>query len=155
MSILKPELIMIDLDAQNSDDALRQLATLFVKHGFARDTYPQAIIDREKLFPTALPTEACDIAIPHCDRDHVLKSAIGVGTLKNPVAFQQMAEPETTLHPRVLFMLAIDDPNGQLDTLMSLMAVLQEKKLLEELLAANAVEAIMETLNPKFTLQGM
>ncbi len=50
--------------------------------------------------------------IPHCDSEHVIKPGIGIATLKDSVAFQMMGDPETILHPKVLFMLALTEPHG-------------------------------------------
>ena len=36
-----------------------------------KETFGQALIDREAVFPTGLKTETFEIAIPHTDVEHV------------------------------------------------------------------------------------
>ena len=70
--ILKKELIKLAVEATDSEEALRIVAQGFVDNGYAKDTYPQAIVERERVFATGLPAPAFDIAIPHCDSEHVM-----------------------------------------------------------------------------------
>ena len=122
--LLKEELVRVGLDAHDGEEALRKVAQGFVDAGYAKDSYPQAIVDREAVFPTALPAVAFDIAIPHCDPAHI----------------KMMGDPDTTLRPRVLFMLALE-AHGQVEMLRRLMEVIQDQRLLEAIGAcANAHE---------------
>ena len=75
--ILKKELIKLAVEATDSEEALRTVAQGFVDNGYAKDTYPQAIVERERVFATGLPAPAFDIAIPHCDSEHVIKPGNG------------------------------------------------------------------------------
>ena len=146
--ILKKGLIKLAVEATDSEEALRAVAQGFVDNGYAKDTYPQAIVERERVFATGLPAPAFDIAIPHCDSEHVIKPGIGIATLKDSVAFQMMGDSETILHPKVLFMLALTEPHGQLEMLQKLIGVIQDAKLLEKIGACKDVDALYELMAP-------
>lgn len=148
MMILKKELIRLAIEAADSEEALRIVAQGFVDSGYAKDTYPGAIVDRERVFATGLPAPAFDIAIPHCDSEHVIKPGVGIATLKDPVAFHMMGDPETILHPKVLFMLALTEPHGQLEMLQKLIGVIQDAELLEKIAACNDADALYDLMAP-------
>jgi PTS system galactitol-specific IIA component len=148
MMILKKELIRLAVEVADSEEALRIVAQGFVDSGYAKDTYPGAIVDRERVFATGLPAPAFDIAIPHCDSEHVIKPGVGIATLKDPVAFHMMGDPETILHPKVLFMLALTEPHGQLEMLQKLIGVIQDAELLEKIAACNDADALYGLMAP-------
>lgn len=101
------------------------------------------------MYPTGLPAEAFDIAISHCDSDHVNESAIGVSVLAEPVDFEMMGKiSDDILHPYVIFMLAIKDPKAQVPTLSKMMQVIQNKDLLNQIRAAKTAEEVFDLLAP-------
>jgi len=67
------------------------LATGYVSEEFAEDVW-----EREKIFPTGLPTQPFGVAIPHADPDHVKQSAVCLGILNSPVFFNQMGMESST-----------------------------------------------------------
>jgi galactitol PTS system EIIA component len=146
--MLSKDLIRLDLDVQNKEEAIRILAQDFVKAGVVKESFVEAVLEREQRSPTALPAVAYDIAIPHTVSDHVLTPAMNVAVLKHPVEFQQMGSPNITLHPQVLFMLAISDPKDQLSLLRRIMKMLQNKELLNQLRAAKTKDEIYDLLVP-------
>lgn len=148
MQLLRKELIRLNVDAKNSEEALRFMAQAFVDAGVAKESYPDAIVAREKNYPTALPGTAFDIAMPHTFAEHVNEAAMGVCVLKNPVQFQQMGEPETTLHPQVLFMLAIIEPKEQLVLLSKIMELIQNDEALMKIKNASSEEEVFNVINP-------
>jgi len=149
-SLLRRDLVRVHRSYPDRTTALTEMAQLFVDCGSAKPTYPQAIVDREKVYPTGLPAEAFDIAISHCDADQVNEAAIGVTVLDEPVEFEMMGgmgvEP---LHVRVIFMLAIKDPKAQVPTLQKMMAVLQNKELLEAIRDAETADEVYRLLDPQ------
>ena len=147
--LLKKELIRLNLEAGTSEEALRTLAQAFVDCGVAKESYPDAIVLRESTYPTGLPATAFDIATPHTFAEHVNEAAMGLAVLKQPVAFQQMGSPDITLHPQVLFMLAITDPKDQITLLRKIMKLIQNPEALTKVRDANSVDevyGILETL---------
>lgn len=148
--MLRKELIVLGLDGKTSEDVLRNLSAKFVEIGVAKDTYPDALVAREKKYPTALPATAFDIAVPHTFKEYINEPAVGIGVLKEPVEFQQMGSPEITLKPQILFMLAITDPNEQIALLKKIMKLIQNKEELMKIRNAKSSDEIYEMLAPIF-----
>lgn len=147
--LLKRELIQVHKVYESQEEALRTMAQSFVDNGDSKPSYPQAIIDREKVYPTGLPAAAFDIAISHCDSDHVNRSAIGVTVLDEPVEFQMMGGMgDGSLQVKIIFMLAIKDPKAQVPTLQKMMAVIQNKELLTSIQTAQTVDEVYDLLAP-------
>ena len=90
---LRKELIKVGLDAADEEDALRQMSAEFVALGVAKDSFPEALLERERVYPTGLPAIAFDIAIPHCASENVNETSMGVAVLAHPVEFLQMGSP--------------------------------------------------------------
>lgn len=146
--MLRKDLIRLDLDVANREEAIRILAEDFVKAGVVKPSFVDAVLEREQRSPTALPAVAYDIAIPHTVSEHVITPAMNIAVLKHPVEFQQMGSPEITLHPQVLFMLAISDPKDQLSLLRRIMKMLQNKELLNQVREAKTKDGIYDLLKP-------
>ena len=145
--LLKRELIKIGLEGNTSEEVERAFANLFVEKKYAKESYPDAIIEREKEYPTALPAFAFDIAIPHTFAEHVNEEAMGVAVLKNPVPFKQMGSPEIELKPRILFMLAIINPKNQLNMLKKIVEIIQDNSALEKIKVAKSEDEIFDVLS--------
>lgn len=148
--MLRKDLIVLNLEGETSEEVLRNLSAEFVKSGVAKPTYPDALVEREKKYPTALPAVAFDIAVPHTFKEYINEPAIGIGVLKNTVQFQQMGSPEITLEPKVLFMLAITDPNEQIALLKKIMKLIQNEEELKQIRAAKSTDEIYDLLSPIF-----
>lgn len=146
---LRKELIKVGLDAADEEDALRQMSAEFVALGVAKDSFPEALLEREGVYPTGLPAIAFDIAIPHCASENVNETSMGVAVLAHPVEFLQMGSPEITLHPEILFMLAIKDPKKQIETLQKIMGVIQNANLLNAIKKAQSADEVYELLAPE------
>lgn len=146
---LRKELIKVGLDAADEEDALRQMSAEFVALGVAKDSFPEALLERERVYPTGLPAIAFDIAIPHCASENVNETSMGVAVLAHPVEFLQMGSPEIILHPEILFMLAIKDPKKQIETLQKIMGVIQNANLLNAIKKAQSADEVYELLAPE------
>ena len=59
------ELIAIDVDAKDYEEAIRKVGSLLYKNNFVKNTYIDAVIAREKDFPTGLNLDGISIAMPH------------------------------------------------------------------------------------------
>lgn len=143
--MLTDKIIILDYSAINQQDALQYLADRLVQVGAVKKSYPEAIIQREKKFPTGLNTENVGIAIPHTDAGHVNHEQIGVLRLTEPVTFLQMGDEEQVA-VKLIFMLALKKPHEQLDMLRKLMDLIQNKYVVEQLLETQNVTDMIRIL---------
>lgn len=89
------------------------------------------------------------IAIPHTDKSHVYKGGVAIGILKKPVKFYQMGTTDEVVMARLVFMLAVDDPEEHLVFLQSILQILQDAKALEELTKCKEKQEVIRIIKEK------
>lgn len=127
---LENELILLDIKAENQFELLEKVADNLYQLGYVKESYKNAVIEREKIFATGLPTLMGGVAIPHTDIQHVEKPAISIARLEKPVKFIIMGDDSATVDVDLIFMLAMKEEHAQLELLQSLMGILQDEKAL-------------------------
>lgn len=113
------------LDAISAIDALEKIATYGYERGFVEQSWLAAVVDREKEFPTGLPTPI-PVAIPHTDSIHVKTNGVGFFRLAHPVSFGEMGSIASKVDVSVIIPLLITDPKDQVDLLMSIVNAVQD-----------------------------
>ena len=125
-------LIAFDLQAGDAQEVIDLLAGRMHAQGLVAAEYGAQTWEREQHHPTGLPTKPFCIAFPHADAEGVHRSALGVAVMRQPVTFQNMADPDEGLDVSVIFMLANRDPEEQIQTLRNLAMLFgQPEKLVE------------------------
>ena len=145
---LKKELIIPGLEAKNSDEIFEALGGELVKQGYCKESYVQALKDREAEFPTGINMGEKGVAIPHTDVSHVNKKGITIATLKEPVSFIEMGTDDEYVKAQVIFMLAVDE-KGHLELLQAILGILQDQETLTKLTEAKDAEEIIEIIKEK------
>lgn len=146
---LKEPLIKIGLEAETFEDVMTQLGTIMIKEGYAKETYVDALIEREKEFPTGLDINGIGVAIPHTDVSHVNKEAIGIGVLKKPVTFLQMGTDDEEVNVQLVFMLTVVNPNAHMEQLQRIIQIIQDTEVLKQLLNTEKKAQIIEVIREK------
>ncbi|WP_303995991.1 PTS sugar transporter subunit IIA [Megamonas hypermegale] len=149
---LKNELILLDVEAENQFNLLEKVADNLHQLGYVKDTYKNAVIEREKVFATGLPTLMGGVAIPHTDIQHVNTPAISIVRLKNPVDFVIMGDDTATVAVDLIFMLAMKEEHAQLELLQSLMGILQDEEALSFIKKAPTKEDIRKFVSEKLQI---
>jgi len=128
------ENLLMPLEAKTKEEAIEKLGNLLLKNGFVKESYVPAVVAREKEFATGLPTGDIGVAIPHTDSHHVLKQAVAVGILPEPVKFCEMGDPfDTEVDVRLIFMLAVPDKDKVMTMLKQVMAIIQNPGFLKSI----------------------
>lgn len=146
---LDSRLITVSMDVDSKDGIMENMGGRFVELGYCRSSYIQALKDREVEFPTGIDIDGVGVAMPHTDVSHVNRAGIGIATLKKPVAFVHMATDDMPVPVRVVFMLAVDDPQKHLEKIQDILAVIQDKKTLEIIMKAEKPEDIINIIKEK------
>jgi len=154
MDLVKPELIISNLDAKDSEDALNKMAELLIKSDYCLPSFRDGILTRERHHPSGLPMEGHKIAIPHTDSEHVKKSAILFARLSHPVEFRSMGSMEDVLQVQMISMLALKEKKLIGDLLETLITVYQHDEVLDALLNANDTEQMFKILKTNVAKYG-
>ena len=61
--VFREELVLSNYEAKDAEDVFRALADKLFEDGSVKDNYFQAMYNRERSYPTGLPTEEIHVAI--------------------------------------------------------------------------------------------
>lgn len=140
------ELIVTNMDAKCKEDVFDVLYKKLYENGFVKESYLEAIKKREKNFPTGLQLNRYNVAIPHTDPEHVVKPAIAVATLKNPVIFKNMANPLEDIEVNIIFMIALNESHSQVEMLQQLTSLLQDDGVISKVIRSKGGDEIVELI---------
>lgn len=146
---LDKSVIVPDLEAETWEDVMKSLGQKLIDEGYTKESYIDALLTREKDFPTGLDIEGLGVAIPHTDVSHVNKAGIAIGVLKKPVTFIQMGSDDEEIGVKLVFMLAVTDPNAHIDELQRIIEIIQDKDVLEKLFTVTDKDTIIEVIKEK------
>lgn len=142
LGIIYKELITTCLEAENEEEALRKVGAMFLAGGFVKETYIDAVVEREKIYPTGINLKGISLAMPHTDKSHVHKSAIAIALLKEPVTFMHMGSTGEKVRAEIIFMMSIDDPEEQIDNLKRVMRLFMNQDMIQAFKSAANTEAL-------------
>jgi galactitol PTS system EIIA component len=132
-------------------DVLSNLAQCLYSSGFVRESFLQAVQDRETIFPTGLPTEPYGVAIPHTDFEHVVSNSLAVGLLKDPVEFVEMGSSDGKLiKVNLVIMLAVAEKESIIPVLRKLITILKDHQLLNDILVTKNSGELFSLLMKEF-----
>lgn len=140
------KIILVKEPIKDKEEIIRRLGGLLLANGFVKETYTQAVFDRELVYPTGLKARVTGVAVPHTDTIHVNKPAVAIATLKDPVIFNGMGAPETEVLVDIVLMLAIHDPKQVVNVLRKVIFVIEDDEALKKLQAATTKKEIREIM---------
>lgn len=142
-------LVELGIQADKKEEVVKILSDKLLASGFVKNSFYENILIREEKFPTGLPT-VIPMAICHTDPEHVISSAIALGTVKTPVAFQEMGTPERTVEAEMVFVIALKNPKDQIPWLQKMMTVFKDEEILSTIRDANDKIELVNYLNDIF-----
>ena len=137
-------LILRDVEAANAEEAIRKVGQRFYDEGFVKDTYIDAVVAREKNYATGLQLADIAVAMPHTDPQHVNRPGVCIAQLKHPVEFEHMGDPDTKVQAEMLFMMAIKNPDEQVELLQKVLGVFQQPEVVAAFRAAKNEDELFE-----------
>ena len=146
---LKESLIFLNIKEKCSKNILKTMGTAMISEGYARDTYVPALLQREEKFPTGLDIQGIGIAIPHTEPNYVRKEGVALATLREPVMFRHMEDESLPVKVRLIFMLAVCNPQAHLKRLQCVLNIIQDVEILQKLLFAKEKEDIIQIIKKK------
>ncbi|GAA4714789.1 PTS sugar transporter subunit IIA [Brevibacillus fulvus] len=141
------EFFIPKLTAASNEEVIGILGQKLLNAGYVAATFIDAVLQRERTLPTGLQTGAVNVAIPHTDATHVVKSTIALATLAQPVNFRLMVDPATEIGVQLVFLLAVRDPREQVELLKKLTAIFQDEALLRQMLETADSQGIYQLMS--------
>lgn len=145
--MIDERLVFTNLEVHDFSSTIQTMGFEMENLGYVEDTFVEAVIKRERSFPTGLELADYSIAIPHTDPEHVRKSGVAIATLNRPVMVHSMIDPQKRIEVRFIVLMAIKDPKGQLAMLSKLMGFFQDVETLKLLEAAQKKEEILHVIS--------
>jgi len=143
---IKESLILVKEKVTSQEEIIRKLGGMLFENGFVKDTYTQAVLDREIEYPTGLQARVTGVAIPHTDTEYVLKPAVAIATLKDPIIFNGMGMPDTEVKVDVILMLAILNPKQVVHILRKVIFILEDDDALKKMQSAKTKSEIKDIM---------
>lgn len=143
---LHEELVFREVIAKTKEEVLSFLAEKLFEKGYVKYEYIQAIQEREKEYPTGLPSSEPGIAIPHANFEMVNKTTLAIATLKQPVEFRNMEKKQAELPIQIVIMMAIGEPHGQVEMLQKIVAIIQDEPLRKAMVKTKTNKELLQLL---------
>ena len=144
--ILKKECILERLEASSKEEALTIMSNMLLSMGYVKESFPEAILEREKHYPSGLPMEGHKIAIPHTDAEHVHKSVILFARLAHPLEFSSMGDPDEKIQLSLISMFALAEKKEIGKMLEVLITAYSNNDVLDAILNASSSKEIFKIL---------
>lgn len=130
-SLIHIDRIQVNCLVKDQFDAIALAAKPLLEKGFITEEFIDAAIERERIFPTGLPTKIGAVFYPILRLKYVLNESISILTLKNTIVFAGMGNPES-IPVQIVFLLAISNPEKQLRILQTIITIIQNEKMLKK-----------------------
>lgn len=140
-SLIRKDLIQVNCTVKDQFDAIALAATPLLEQGFITADFVEAAVERERTFPTGLPTKI-GVALPHTEAKYVIRESISIVTLRNTIVFAGMGNPKESIPVQIIFLLAISNPEKQLGVLQTIITIIQNEKVLHKIKNAKEPETI-------------
>lgn len=136
--------------ASSQQELFECISNELIQGGYVKDSFKQALIEREQEHPTGLLMEDCSIAIPHTETEHINHSIISVIKLNSDITFQLMENKQKSIYPDIVFVLALKDSSAHLNVLKGVMELFrdnQKKNLVLKAQSAKEIVSLIDTWN--------
>lgn len=139
-------IFLLDYEARDKNDVLNRMSDEFIQRKLVKESFKEAIIARENVFPTGMSVNGIGIAIPHTDIEQVYISQIGIARLKDEVIFNEMGNDENQVNIKLVFMLALQKPHEQITILQKLIFLFQNKEFISDICECKNTEEMLDIL---------
>lgn len=145
----KSHMIVQNCNCEDAEDVIHMLSELAHKEGYVTEEFFGAILEREKSYPTGLPTEV-PIAMPHV-HDGCNRTFFAMATLNSPISFRCMGDPDTILDVRHVFLFGITDPSQQTEVLRKFSMAFRDSEFLNACTAVGEQTQLLELIKEKLS----
>ncbi|MGI6499978.1 MAG: PTS sugar transporter subunit IIA [Anaerostipes sp.] len=138
--------IMMNLEKETREEVITALFDKLYASNSVKESFIENVLKREKVYPTGLKIKNFEIAIPHTEGVHVNESTIAIATLKTPVSFQCMEDPEEEVQAKIVMMMALKDGHNHLQMISRIVKMFQKQEVLSGLEHAETEHEIINLI---------
>lgn len=136
-------LIITNMDKTDKGSVLKALYEKLYMEGYVKESFLENVLNREERFPTGLVMGEYNIAIPHTESVHVIRSGIAIGLMKDLVPFMRMDQQNESIGIKVVIMMALKGAHDHVEMLSEIIHMFQNDNVLKSLAKSkNSKEAI-------------
>ncbi|ROC60475.1 PTS sugar transporter subunit IIA [Klebsiella quasipneumoniae] len=147
--LFSESLVFLDSLAADQDTYFDGTVAILLEKGLVRETFLEKIKQREKNYPTGLPTESVAIALPHTDIEHVVDPFIAVTRVVKPVHWIEMGSDDSPVEVQFIFMLGLKDKNSHVELLQNLIEAFSDSEFVSAMLNTTSATETVSILNSK------
>lgn len=146
---LKENLIFLNMKAEDNKEVLQIMGDAMIREEYGNQGFTEALLKREKDYPTGLDVDGIGVAIPHTDAEYVKKEGISIAVLDRPVEFDAMGEENCQIPVKIVIMFTVAGKNKHIDRLLQILALIKDEKILQGLLKAKSKEDIKSEIQKR------
>ena len=143
--MIAQRLIIRQLDAVDDEAVIRALSARLARAGCVREGFCEAVIERERVYPTGLASEI-PIAIPHTVPEYCCRAGLAVALLDRPVTFREMAVRDRAVSVQIVFLPTITELGTNIAWLARLTDIIRETAFLRTMLSMSSVRSVVRML---------
>lgn len=144
------ENIYLDVSVKNTKELFEKMNEIFLDKAYVKEGYLESLIKREENYPTGLQFNGYQVAIPHTDPKFINEEKIVFVRLKEDIKFGEMGSDSGYVDVKVVLMLLINKGEKQVDILLNLMKLFENKDNYLLLEKSENKEEILNLLIQKF-----
>lgn len=149
--VTMPVLVLWGLTAPDKDDLFAIVHDELLQRGWVHETYLEGVRQREQVYPTGLDFGDFAVALPHVDCEHVIRSALVMALVEEPLHFQAMDDPAQSLACRLAIFPVLASSGDQLIFLSAVTTALQQPGFYERIIQQESPEAAAAMLDRMFS----
>ena len=104
---LNDNLVFYNLKASDNIEVLQLMGDAMIQEGYGEEGFTEAVLKREKDYPTGLDVNGIGVAIPHTDAEHVKKEGLSIAVLNPPIEFDAMGEEDCRIPVKIVILFTV------------------------------------------------
>lgn len=144
--LLTPELVFFDFEAADRLDFFRRLSEELMSRGYVKETWLDAILEREKDYPTGLECPGVSVALPHVDPAHLIKPYIAIIKPAKPIEFDGMAGTGLVNAQLIVNLGIMAHEESQVAVLQAFLGIFIDEAASAEIMSQNTPEGMVDAV---------
>lgn len=143
---LEKDLVFFNAKVKTKEELFLKMEKLLVEKEYAVEGLGQALIDREKDYPTGLALKGINIAIAHTDPEYSLDNKICVIKPQDRIVFQNIENFEE-LDIDLVFILLLKDGDNHLEVLKTISSIFLDDDFIASVKQAEDAQQLFDILS--------